>query len=64
MVVADGRPGIGAPADSREVEGGEAGQGHDESEDCVHLGPPLRNLSEEVDQLLEYGLLRVTCQVL
>jgi hypothetical protein len=64
MVVADGRPRIGAPADSRNVEGNEAGQGHYESEDCVHLGTSLRNLSWEVDQLLEYVLLRVTCQVL
>lgn len=64
MVVADGRPGIGAPTDSREVEGDEAGQGHDESEDRVHFGTSLRNLSKEVDQLLEYGPLRVTCQVI
>jgi hypothetical protein len=64
MVVADGRPRIRPPAESRNVEGDEARQGYNESEDCVHLGPPLRNLSHEVDQLLKYGLLRVTCQVL
>ena len=62
MVVTDAWSRVGTLSKGCQVEGHEAQDGHCESEDHVHLGPLLHNLSWLFNQLLEQRPLRVTCQ--